>query len=124
MENISNRQHFAQGLLMIGIEQELRELYKKEFNIDDIERQNNTYSKFTPEEQIERYAKHVTFWMNLLKQHNVEVGKSGDYDDIDQAKRYMLLDKIGCIKQRAESTLGCDQEVYKKYKNRVKELLE
>ena len=73
MEDMSGKQHLTNRLLMDGIDKELRELYSKEFNIDDIDKECNTYSKFTPEQQIERYARDVAFWMKLLKEHNNEV---------------------------------------------------
>ncbi len=122
--NPGNEVCFADVLMIDYIEEKLCELYSKEFNIDNLEEQIRTVSKFTPEEQIERYAKNVAFWMNLLKQHKIEVKTSGEYDKIDQMKMYMILDKISCIKQRAETMLGSDEEVYEKYKDRVEELLE
>ncbi len=111
---------FSDTLWMCCIEDKLRDLYVKEFNVDP---DDTGESKFTPEEQIERYAKNVAFWLNMLNQHITEVKTNSNYDEIDKLELFMIQHKLGCIKQRADSRLKCDKEVYNKYLMRLKELI-
>ena len=69
------------------VESEIMDLYKQQLKTDP---RDDTYSHFSEEEQIERYAKNYLFWWNL---YNEEISKQQSSLNQDTPRLYYITTK-------------------------------
>ena len=98
----------------IMIDKELRDEYEKEFGLDS----NDTgYGYYTHEEQIERYAKNMLFWMK----HTPDIGSNNLWrmDSDVQAKSIYVTSHMSQLRRKiSELTPALQKTIH----GRVKEL--
>jgi len=98
----------------IMIDKELRDEYEKEFGLDS----NDTgYGYYTHEEQIERYAKNMLFWMK----HTPNIGSNNLWrmDSDVQAKSIYVTSHMSQLRRKiSELTPALQKSIH----GRVKEL--
>ena len=96
----------------ICIDRELREEYENEFGLDT---KDAGYSYYTHEEQIERYAKNMIFWIK----HRPNI----DYDEIDSDVQALLFYVSSQMLRLQHKILELTPALQKAIHGRVKELL-
>jgi len=102
---------------MKSAEQEIMQLYKDKFKIDPIH--DNTYKRFTEEEQVERYAQNIAFWQKLLLEYHEE-----DFESCTSDPRYFYIKmKESEVRVNAFRRFDNNKDVLRKIITRLLELV-
>ncbi len=118
MENIINDDDYVDKVL---IDCELKKLYEDHFKIDVMDR---SMKIFTREEQVERYAKNLAFWINLSNKYRQELIDNGKDEDFlkQDLKLNMMCKKGNDIYHQTVINYSDDSTMMKDIMTRLQEL--